>query len=221
MGSLAQSRQRSLLSCICAVAGMLALVPFEAYTDNLDQIIESKDYRAIERRHSRTDLLSAKELPPGSNFRKLFVMEEGGPARLLEWAGDSALNLVLGPVEPQFRGEYARVVRTYTTPEQHMIELRILVPHPYLRDAAETRVIKEFNDIYPAQNQIGYSQRLILDDGSEATLYELVDSSCSIIIPIKRSGVIYLHTKHAELKPTLIKAARALDLKRLNEKLLS
>lgn len=193
----------------------------ELRADPLQQILQSKDYQKLGHDDSVASLIGSRWLKNGTAFRKLFVFEEGGPALLLDWLGDSALGLGREDVAAQFRGEFARVLRVYRTNKQDKIYLDVMVPHPKYRDAAEANLIPQFEALRPKPSNIAYSEPLQLSDGTKAMVYERVEGGCSVVIPLEKGGVAQLKVDDCRLKDEIVKAAKALDVRRANEKLLS
>lgn len=189
-----------------------------AQAENLKEFMESKAFRGYQRSTTSTRALHGpKWFKPGSNFQKVFLLQDGA-SLLLEWLGVSAVSLTPGKTVFHKKIEYSGAEKQFVNSASWKITLAVYVPHPKFRATRQTGLLEPFNLFQPPKMEVVYTQKLDIK-GLPAIMYEKPDGSCSLFIEANKGAIVNIAAERCEPRADLLSLAQALDLARLNDKL--
>jgi hypothetical protein len=197
------------------VWGLLAVRTSEGQT--LDEVMQSEAMRQIQRKDGTARVQSKQPSAARTHYESLWVAEKPG-LMLLEWIGSKLPDFKLDQVLAARRDEYAFVWAAFITKERLTVELTIQVPKPEYLTMAEYGTLVSFNRFKPPLLDVVADQTVPIQD-REAKYYRARDGACSLLIKIEKQGIVNLRTKKCSDAPIMMKAARSLNLTRIDQKL--
>ncbi len=173
--------------------------------------------RQIQRQDSKTKNKDKRPTEARTHYDSLWVAPKPG-LLLLEWIGPKLPDFKLDQVSAAKRDEYAYVQAILKTKERVTVELTIQVPKPQYITMAEYGTLVSFNRFKPPLLDVVADQTVPIQD-REAQYYRARDGSCSLLLRLEKQGILNLRTEKCMNAPVMMKAARSLNLTRLNQKL--
>jgi hypothetical protein len=205
------------LALCFVLCGFAAITACHAQT--LDEVMESEAMRKIQQSKSHTIGEQKEAKAARTHYESLWIVSKPGTL-LLEWIGSKLEGFKLDQVSPAKRDEYAHVLAIFKTKEDVRIELTIQVPKPQYLTMAEYGTLVSFNRFKPPLLDVVADQTVPIQD-RQAKYYRARDGSCSLLIKIEKQGIVNLRTKKCADSPIMMKAAKSLNLTRLDQKLTS
>jgi hypothetical protein len=207
-----------------AVALLVTLGAFGSFypavcrADSITELMETKQYKKISRRHTGgKELYGKKWLKPGSSFARVFTEDDGGKL-LLDWLGVSSTGLTLGSLDTDRPLEYAAATRELLTKDLKKISISAFLPHPKYQDTITLGLIDTFVKYEPPKLKTLFAQSVALQ-GTTGTSYEHETGACSLVVKGAKGSLIVVETKRLEDMPIILEFAKKLDFVRLAERL--
>lgn len=199
-----------------------------AQAASLKDILESKSIERMDRENRALDLMSRPNnrrpvspwLNTNTNFGKIMTNK---------YKPDAVLHWIFGAVQ-QYRAMNPKFLReretsSYTTPlsrgkKRRVMEFRLVIPHPKFRESRDYGLVKQFNQLIPAERLILSKKEVTVGKArSKATVYELKRNQCIVLIDAAKGSVIQLLQQKCENTEEIIRVADKIDISRLNRKL--
>jgi hypothetical protein len=127
-------------------------------------------------------------------------------------------NLILK--ENGLRSEMAVVSALLINKDAVHTELTLQIPKPAYIPMVQHNTLASFTRFRPPALDVSGSQKVTLQ-GIESDYYRISDGSCAVSMPIERYGVIFLKARKCSESRVMFEVANLLNIKRLNQKLLS
>lgn len=208
-------KRRILLSCIILACASAAIAESE-----IDTLERQPEWGNLYR---NAPVSAFAGVPPGSNFDA--AMRD--PSKMLSWIQNTLPGFT--KLESTYFGTEHGVAakRTYETGKKSVFKendsrrsytVTIIVPWPRHKISLEAGMVKEIARFKPPMLKVESTEPVNIN-GLPANLYFQRDGNCSLVMDIARNGVVNIEGQTCEFAKELIELAKALDIKRLQDKL--
>jgi hypothetical protein len=118
------------------------------------------------------------------------------------------------------RPEFAIVSASIISKDAVHIDFTLQIPKPAYIPMVQHNTLASFSRFRPPALDISGSQKISLQ-GIDSDYYRITDGSCAVSIPLEKHGLIFLRARSCNQSKVMFEVANLLNIKRLNQKLLS
>jgi hypothetical protein len=205
---------------------ILAFLMSSAHLSAFAESDDITDFANIDELNNRSSKLvhndTSKErwFQPDSNYGRLFLTDRGRDL-IPAWLGMTSSVFKLDGFEEKIHRSFCGISAKYSSKRKNdpPFSLTVLLPHPRSLSSRALNLIKEFTDL---EKKVAAADSIeeVRISGIQAKLgFSPEEEVCRIIVPIERSGILYVETSGCKDGKKLIEFVESLDIVRLNTKL--
>lgn len=191
-----------------------------ASADSLKDVLKSETMKRLEISGNGSSQREAiTDGDPTSNFSSIWKTRSA-PEILLSWLDISASGYKSSNPIAAIENDHASAQVSLVASHGEKAHLIVQIPKPVFSTMAEFNQLGSFRRFRPPQLQIKSSESIEIN-GTRADIYQSQDGDCSVVIGLERFGILNISRRDCKDPSALVKIAKALNIKRLNEKLSS
>lgn len=214
-------RTSPLIRLVLTIAIVVPTVSAASPLDDLKRSQVMRDLRASENSgenfRNKSSHRYVKGLDPTSNFASLWATPFSA-GLLVGWGNIKVPHYNLKRSISTRTENGVKVEATIDDGRSFELDVTIMIPHPTIEPLVQGGIIKEYSQFTLPPDQTDTSRSIPLEGGT-GTFYQSVQGTCSIVIPVSRSGVINVASKNCLKTDEMLNVVKQFDLVRLNRKL--